>query len=202
MAVQSGSKTTRRELASSSTNQAQEVADQATQMATTAIEKVGEQAKQTASTQKQRIAGGLDVTANAIRQTGQSVKQEQPVVAEYAEKAAAGVERVSGYLRERDVDEVITDVQDYARKNKGVFIAGTLLVGFMTARLIKSAGRRQQQAQLPTNYGTRPVGVSSSRYIPMGNSAMEVDADDAYALDREQLVTEPGTLSRTRTNGH
>jgi gas vesicle protein len=199
MAVQSGSKVSRRGIASPTGNQVQETAQQATQAAGVAIEKVGEQAKQTAATQKDRIADGLDATANAIRQTGQSVKQEQPMVADYAEKAALRVDRVSGYLRQHDVDEVITDVQGYARANKGMFIAGTLLLGFMTARLIKTAGRRQQLAQSSTSQSTR-IPVSSSRYVPMGNSAMEVEADDAYALDAEPLET--GTVTRARTNGN
>jgi hypothetical protein len=178
-------------------------------MAGGAIDKVGEQAKQTATTQKERIAGGLDATANAIRQTGQSVKQEQPMVADYAEKAALRVDRVSGYLRQHDVDEVIDDVQDFARRNKGMFIAGTLLLGFMTARLVKTAGRRQQQQQQQQqqpyrssmNQSTRSIGVSSSRYVPMGNSAMEVEADDAYLLDSEP-ITEAGAAPRMRTNGN
>ena len=209
MAVQSGSKTGRRGPSSPTGNQAQDAAEQATQIAATAIDKVGEQAKQTASTQKDRIADGLDATANAIRQTGQSVKQEQPMVADYAEKAALRVDRVSGYLRQHDVDEVITDVQDYARRNKGIFVAGTLLLGFMTARLVKSAGRRQQLPQPSTGYATRPLGAthpvgssSSSRYIPMGNSAVEVETDDSYTLDREPLVSDTNTFARTRTNGH
>jgi hypothetical protein len=170
-------------------------------MAGAAIDKVGEQAKQTATTQKERIAGGLDATANAIRQTGQSVKQEQPMVADYAEKAALRVDRVSGYLRQHDVDEVITDVQDYARANKGIFIAGTLLLGFMTARLVKTAGRRQQLTQSWTNPPTRRVSGSSSRYVPMGNSAMEVEADDVYTFDPEPAA-QSSTISRPRTNGN
>ncbi len=200
MAVQSG-KTSRRGLSSPTGGQGQDVAEQAGQMAGAAIDKVGEQAKQTAATQKVRIAGGLDATANAIRQTGHSLRQEQPMVADSAEKAAARVDRMSGYLRQREVDEVITDVQDYARRNKGVFIAGTLLIGFMTARLVKTAGRRQQVAQSSASYPTRSVGVSSSRYVPMGNSAMEVEADDVHALDPEPL-SEAGTVSRIRTNGN
>jgi gas vesicle protein len=209
MAVQ-GSKTSRRGLSSPMGNQGQDVAEQAGQMAGAAIDKVGEQAKQTATTQKERIASGLDATANAIRQTGQSVKQEQPMVADYAEKAALRVDRVSGYLRQHDVDEVIDDVQDYARRNKGMFIAGTLLLGFMTARLVKTAGRRQQPQPQPQpqqtyrssmNQSTRSIGVSSSRYVPMGNSAMEVEADDAYLLDSEP-ITEAGATPRMRSNGN
>ena len=200
MAV-SGSTTGRRG-PSSGVGPTRDAAEQVTQAAGDAIDKVGGQAKQTATTQKDRIAGGLNATAKAIRQTGSSLKQEQPMVADYAEKAAARVDRVSGYLREHDIDEVVTDVQDYARKNKAAFIAGTLLLGFMTARLVKTAGRRQQLAQSPISSPARPVGVSSTRYVPMGNSAMEVNAEDSYPLDEEPLATGAGVTSRTRANGH
>ena len=202
MAVQGSSRTSRRGMSSPGGNQMQDVAEQATQVAGAAMEKVGEQAKQTASTQKDRIADGLDATANAIRQTGQSVKQEQPMVADYAEKAALRVDRVSGYLRQHDVDEVISDAQEYARANKGIFIAGTLLLGFMTARLFKTAGRRQQLAQPQASVPTRPVGVSSSRYVPMGNSAMEVERDEPYLVDSDPMMAQVGGVSRTRTNGN
>jgi ElaB/YqjD/DUF883 family membrane-anchored ribosome-binding protein len=205
MAVQSGMKTTRRP--SSSQSQAsgdyvQETAQQATQVAGDAIEKVGEQAKQTATTQKERIVGGLDATAHAIRETGQSVRQQQPMVAEYADKAAEGVERVSGYLRERDVDEVIQDVQDYARRNKGIFIGGTLLLGFMAARLIKAGGRRQQSSMVTTT--TQPVGISSSRYVPRGDGVREIEPlNEPYDLPSQPMVSERvGSVSRTRTNGN
>ncbi|MDQ6882812.1 MAG: hypothetical protein M3077_01050 [Candidatus Dormibacteraeota bacterium] len=212
MAVQGVSRTTRRPSPG-----AQDLGQQVGEKAGEAIEKVSEQAKQSAATQKDRLVGGLGATANAIRQTGQNVRQQQPTVAEYAEKAAQRVDSVTEYLRQRDVDDVIGDVQDYARRNKAIFIGGTMLLGFMAARLVKTAGRRQQLSETAPRTAPRmaPIGITSSsptsgtspRYVPTGNSAMEIDPlpDEAASFEptAQELAEEiPGTLPRARTNGH
>lgn len=219
MAVQGSTRNVQRGSAQAgSTQPAQDLGQQVTEKAGDAIEKVSEQARQTAATQKDRLVGGLDATASAIRQTGVNVRRQQPMVADYAEKAASRVDGVRDYLRQHEVEDLVSDVQDYARRNKAVFLGGTMLLGFMAARLVKSGSRRQQigaSSSLPGNSSSmRSVEMSSPsrvpaspRYLASGNSAIEVDP----TLDEEPLEYDPmaetarempSAASRMRTNGH
>ena len=219
MAVQGGTPSVRRGSAQAGgTQTGQDLGQQVSDKAGEAIEKVSEQARQTAATQKERLVGGLDATAHAIRQTGENVRQQQPMVADYAEKAAVRVDGVRDYLREREIEDVVTDVQNYARRNKALFLGGTMLLGFMAARLVKSAGRREQIGSSSSTAGmtgsTRSVDMTSPsrvapgspRYLPYGNSAIEVDPtlDEPLEYDpmTEGASEMPSAASRMRTNGH
>jgi len=141
-----------------------QVADQVQDKAGQVMDQARETVTTQVASQKDRAAESLTVLAQAIRQSGDQLRgQEQGAVAGYTDQAAQYVERVSGFLRERDVNEMLYDVERYARRNPAMFIGGAFAVGLLAGRFLKSSSRSSYQSsrgQYPLaprtpNYGSR-----------------------------------------------
>jgi hypothetical protein len=126
------------------TQQVKQAAGQvATQAQQTAGQVAGQARDQVASRlsgQKDRAAEGLTSVAQALRQTGQQLRdQDQQAFTGYIESAASQVERVSNYLRQRDLGQLIDDVEYFARRQPALFLGGTFVAGLLGARFLKSS---------------------------------------------------------------
>lgn len=103
-----------------------------------------EQAKNAAETrvsgQVSAASDSLQHAALAIRQSGQSLReQDQTQVATLADSAAEQVERVAGYLQGRNARQLMGDVEGMARREPVLFMTGGLALGLLAARLLKSS---------------------------------------------------------------
>jgi hypothetical protein len=91
-----------------------------------------------------RAADQLGGVANALHKAAEQLNQENGgVVADYAEQAAGRVERVADMLRDANVDDIVGEVEGFARRQPEVFIGAAFAVGFLAARFIKSSGERR-----------------------------------------------------------
>ncbi len=141
--------------------QGQQLASQARQQAGELATRGGEQVKSQLANQKHEAAQRLTPIQTALRETAQQLrKQGQGPVAGYADKTSDGVERVSGYLRETDVDEMVEETRGFARSRPAFFLGGALALGFLGARFLKSSsqeaasgGNDQPVAALPPASG-------------------------------------------------
>jgi hypothetical protein len=114
--------------------------------AQTVMDRVRSTASAQISNQKDRATDGLGSLAHAVRQTAQPLRDsQQNALAEYADKAADQIERLSSQLRERDVSELMEDAQRFARRQPAVFIGTAFAVGVFAARFLKSKGDRQNR---------------------------------------------------------
>lgn len=92
------------------------------------------------SAQKGRATEGLDAIASAVRQSTAHLRSEQhDTVAQYAERAAEQLERLSASLRNRDVDDILRDVRSLARRQPALVIGGSFVAGMLAARFLKSS---------------------------------------------------------------
>lgn len=102
--------------------------------------KVRERATAQLNTQKDRATDGLGLIAQAVRQTtGKLREDQQDTIAQYVEKAADQIERLSNSLREKDVSELLQDAQRFARRQPALFIGGSFAAGLLAARFLKSS---------------------------------------------------------------
>ncbi|WP_434623118.1 hypothetical protein [Azospirillum sp. B2RO_4] len=91
-----------------------------------------------------RAADQLGGVANALHKAAEQLNEENGgVVADYAEQAASRVERVADMLRDANVDDIVGEVEGFARRQPEVFIGAAFAVGFLAARFIKSSGERR-----------------------------------------------------------
>ena len=119
------------------------------------VQDVASQARETAqvrlSSGKDRAAQGLDTVADALRHTGQHLRlQDQPVLPEYIDRVAEGVQAASGYLRERELSSLISDVENFARREPALFFGGAFALGLLGGRFLKSS---RPSSQAPSSGG-------------------------------------------------
>jgi hypothetical protein len=96
------------------------------------------------STQKARATDGLGNVAQAIRQSAEQFRgNKQVTIAQYFEKAGDRIDRLSTELRNRDVGELVDEVQRFARKQPVLFFGSAFAIGVIGARLVSSAGQRR-----------------------------------------------------------
>lgn len=108
------------------------------------VNQVQQQAGSQIERQKETAANELSQVVNAVRQFGQTLSGEAngPIAryaAEYGDKAADSLERLSNYIREQDPKRLLNDVQNFGRRQPALLLGGAFLLGFAGARLIKSS---------------------------------------------------------------
>ena len=121
-------------------DQAASAMDQAKQQGSQMLDQAREQIRSTVSERKQQAAGSLENVASALRQSVDNLRTEQQSgAAGLLEGAAGTVETVSTYLREHDVEDLTRQVEEFGRRQPGVFLGAAFALGFMAARFLKSA---------------------------------------------------------------
>lgn len=138
-----------------------QTAEQAQQKAKEVTEQAQEQAKSMAAARKEQATEGLQGIVQAFRQTGETLRREdQGTIADYSEKMASQIERVSSYLEERDVDQLLGDAEGFARSHPEVFLGGAFAFGLLLGRFIKSSGERRDMVRAgqyqPSSYPPAP----------------------------------------------
>jgi hypothetical protein len=109
--------------------------------------------------------------AGAVRSTSEHLRQEdQPGVANLTDSLADQVERLSCYLRDRDLRAVRNDAENLARRQPGVTLGLALAIGMLAARFIKSSQRSGG-------------GSSSSRAYPSRVYEYDRQPDSGYVAD-------------------
>lgn len=91
---------------------------------------------------RRSTAAGDQATAvsGAIGQAGTELEsQGNDLPAQAAERAAGQLDRAGRYLRESDGDRILSDVEDFARRQPWVVAGIALAAGLAAARLLKAS---------------------------------------------------------------
>jgi hypothetical protein len=123
---------------------ARQAASQAKEAASHVIDQAKDQATSRADEQRQTAASGFQAVAHAFRSMGDDLRnREEGPVAEYAAEighAIGGqVERLATYLRQRDVRQLVSDAEDFARRSPAVFLGSAFVLGLAASRFLKSS---------------------------------------------------------------
>lgn len=111
--------------------------------------------------QTDRAADQLGGVANALHKAAEQLDAENNgAVAQYAVQAADRVERVADMLRHSSLDDIVHEVESFARRQPEVFIGAAFAVGFLAARFIKSSGERRMHDQ---KAGSRTSGMGTAQ---------------------------------------
>jgi hypothetical protein len=138
---------TSREQAREVGRQAREAAEEVKHEARVAADQAKEQARSAATRQKDAAAQQMGGWAQALRTASDDLRHRgQEVAAGYVGQAADGLERASGTVRARDVDELIGSVEDFARRQPVAFLGGAVAAGFGLARFVRSSAERRRGA--------------------------------------------------------
>ena len=122
------------------------------------LDNVKQKAAAQIDTQKSRATDSISVIANAVRGTTSQLRNEQhDVLATYVENVADQLDRFSTKLRDKDVNALLDDARQLARRQPALFIGGSFAVGLLAARFLKSS-----RSGGSASYGAR--GFSTEAY--------------------------------------
>jgi hypothetical protein len=106
------------------------------------IENVKQRATAQLDSQKGRATDSITSIANAVRGSTSKLRDEQhDVLAQYVETFADQLERFSTNLRGKDMNELLDDARDFARRQPALFVGGSFALGLLAGRFLKSSGR-------------------------------------------------------------
>jgi hypothetical protein len=95
------------------------------------------------STQKDRGTDALGRVAEVVRSSTEKLREDRfDLIASVIDKAADRIENWSSQLRDKDIDELVSDVQAFARRRPVVFIGSAFVLGLVGGRLLKSSPRQ------------------------------------------------------------
>ncbi len=159
---------------------------QSRQKANQLTEQGRQQVKAQLATRKDQAAEKLGPIHVALHETAHQLNsQGQDSVSQYVDKAALQVERFSDYLRESDVDQLISEAQSFARRKPGIFIGSAIALGFFGSRFLKSSSR--QEAGSAGNGS--PAAIEGDSYVGDRGYSSGVVVEEPVAHAREW--TEP-----------
>ena len=110
-----------------------QVQEKATQRVESGLSRGKNQAAQTLST----VAESLIVSSQQLRE------RNEENVSRYVDQVADRVQRVSSYLQNTDVSEIVDRTEEFARRRPALFLGGAFAIGLLGARFLKSSRRRE-----------------------------------------------------------
>lgn len=117
---------------------------EAGQQATESVGMIAERATnlgfQQADRARTQAADGLEQVTQTIRRVSMDIESEQPAIANVATTAADQAERIAEYLRTTDARQILSTVEDVARRQPLIFLGGAFFLGLAASRFIKAAG--------------------------------------------------------------
>jgi len=122
-----------------------QVVDQAQDKAGQLVDGAKQQAASRLAGQKDQAADTLYTVAHVLRQAGQQLReQDQGPVATLADRAAQQAEHGSGYLRGRDIPQLLDETEQLGRTHPVLFASGALALGLLGVRFLRSSRRTPQ----------------------------------------------------------
>lgn len=146
-------------------------------------------ARHQADEQTHRAAGGLRVLADQLHSMAEGADQEGMMI-DLAENGSERIRRFADQLDEGGIDRIVDDVQDFARRRPGVFIAAGMAVGMLLGRLLKASDTGAMRQALTDN-----GGEETSRARP------ELESEDIDRRSESLVSEEPARPVTTRPEG-
>lgn len=188
---------------------AKETAAQAKEKASEVADQAQEQMHQAAGKAKGRVRTQLDerstetgerivTQAGDIRSVGQSLREQGNTgAANVADQAAERVEQVGAWLRDKDADQILDQVEDAARRNPWAVFAGSVAAGFAISRVLKASSADRYR----TRTAGGPMGRSMDGDMPMGSAPGTDTASTSMPPRTGRFERRPGSGVQTGTAG-
>jgi hypothetical protein len=154
---------------------AQELAGQVQQKATQRVESGLTRGKVQAAETLNTVAQSLIISGQQLRE------RKQEGIGRFVDQTADRVQRVSNYLQNTDVSEMVDRTEGFARRRPALFLGGAFALGLLGARFLKSS-RRQQEKQT-TGVGLSGAGTRSGQGYSRERS---VGVDQEIPTPRQQ----------------
>jgi len=101
----------------------------------------------------------IESVADNVRAVGDTLRERnQDMAAQIADRAAEYAQQLSDYLRESSADQIMRDVEGYARRQPWAVIAAGVMVGFAASRVLRASA--PSEGSSGSNWSTATAGSS------------------------------------------
>ncbi|MFD7746586.1 hypothetical protein ACFV2V_01410 [Streptomyces sp. NPDC059698] len=145
------------DVAGTAREQAADVVGEATARAQDVVGELRSQLEEQARLQTRRLADHVRRLADDLHDMSRNADSDSSAVGAVKQVADRGHQAASR-LEDRGPDGLLSDLQDFARRRPGVFLAGAALAGFATARLAKGAKDADGGGGRPASTGDGRAG--------------------------------------------
>lgn len=99
-------------------------------------------------TRSTQIGETISSTAGDLRRIADELRSSQTVAgsADLATRGADAIENIGSYLQNTDGDQLITDLESFARERPWVVAVAALAGGFAASRVLKSSSTRRYRS--------------------------------------------------------
>jgi hypothetical protein len=162
---------------------AQQVRERAQEGAQKARGRVSDEVDRRSTQAGEQMSG----TAQAIRETSSKLREQgNEQGARAVEQAASRIESAGSWLRESDGDRILSDVEDFGRRNPLAVMAGGLAIGFALSRLLKASSRGRYQSSQSGN------GTAA---LPRAGATTPATTGPTMPVTPDPTTTGPGTVT-------
>jgi hypothetical protein len=160
---------------------ATEVAGQAQEKAQQAAGQVQDKLREQLDQRSSQVASQINEQASDLRSVGSSLREQgKDGPAKAAEQLAQYAEKVGGYLAEKDSSGLLSDAEDFGRRQPWAIAAGGLALGFAASRFLKASSSQRYQGRTTV---ARPAGVYPAPSASAGNGRSGLSAPGAPGSD-------------------
>jgi hypothetical protein len=175
------------------------------------VDRVRERAGAQLATQKDMATDGIGTIARAVRGTTKELREQQhDTIADYVDRAADQLERLSSGLKNKDIGELFRDAQSLARRQPAMFVGSAFAIGLLGARFLKSSSPDRGDQQPAWQRVGRGAGGSQTSHgyrqphrAPYGQPAGSMSAAglastpaDARSSSTERIGASPSPRQR------
>lgn len=175
------------------------LADQVREQAQAATQQLRDRSNELVGKQKERVVDEVSHFSAAIRSAAEKLhEQKDDAIAGYVDTLADQVDRVSDYLRDRDLTGMAQDVANFARRRPEIVLGGMFLGGLLLARVLKAATASSGGAGTGQGYDAGFTSGGGDAYATNYVGA-DYDTSSSYAstgLDSD-VETAPGPGATT-----
>jgi hypothetical protein len=160
----------------------QEAAERAGHAAIEKVEAVRDRTRDGINQGKQQVADRIRRLGSALRSASDSLREDDKVVARYADYVSETMDKAAGYVGSADITRTVQDVERFARRQPALFFGGAFLLGLAAGRFLKSSQRRNADGgpEYEADYSDR-------------DSSERITATDWPAPARRRTVPAPET---------
>lgn len=169
----------------------QQIADDMKAKANQTSREMKDKGREELEKQESRAADTVDKVADATRAAADELEREnETTLSHYVSEIAEGIGGLSSNLRSKNTDDLIRDASRLARENAGLFLLGSVAVGFGLARIAK--------ANRPAGYDAE--GSWEDYYGQQRKRSYGADAESAVSTgSTAQPSTGATSVGRTAT---
>jgi len=114
---------------------------------------------------EQKTAGAdyLGTIASAVQRAAGEFETDVPQAAQYIRQAAGQIETVANAVRQRDMRELVGEVQQFARRQPTLFFGGAMILGFAALRFFKSTAPEATNRKPPGDTGNASYSYTGQK---------------------------------------